>query len=356
MFRMLRLSIYNYCKVRVRFRSAKFLQFFAWSGWAAGLYYWLFSRRFDREHLAVLNGRLGYHRNLTDSVMNNPLLRRNIHRLEKGLIMRPRREVFGEDFIVETVRSYEKSKQVSGYDAEELKWAEDVLSEYFRVVTDTPEISTARRIYGECRLKKTDYSGKEEGYKPYPASELPPSGLSFQELEQLFHRRRSVRWYTTSPVPYELIQKAINAGSLAPSACNRQPYRFIISNEPIEAQEIAACARGTPGWGHQIPAILVLVGDLSAYPQERDRHLIYIDGSLAAMQVMLAADTLGLSTCAINWPDVDKSEDKLRRTVRLAAYERVIMLLSIGYRDDSGEIPYSQKKTGRRIAGEHIGR
>jgi nitroreductase len=271
--------------------------------------------------------------------------------------MRPRRDVFGERFISETVRCYEQAVSRRLYDKEELKWARDVLDEYFKVVIDTPTIRAAREIFEHCGRPLPEDVGRStttmKAYKPYSASATPETDITFEQLERLFHRRRSVRWYTDASVPSELIQKVVNAASLAPSACNRQPYRVIAANEPVEAQRIAACAGGTPGWSHQIPSILVLVGDLSAYPYERDRHLIYIDGSLAAMQLMLAAETLGLSTCPINWPDVDRSERKLQGMLHLAPHERVIMLLSIGYSDSSGGIPYAQKKTDSRITDEH---
>ena len=51
--------------------------------------------------------------------------------------------------------------------------------------------------------------------------------------------------------------------------------------------------------------IIVIVGELDAYEYDRDRHLIYIDGSLAAMTFMLALETLGLSSCPINWSGVE---------------------------------------------------
>ena len=59
--------------------------------------------------------------------------------------------------------------------------------------------------------------------------------------------------------------------------------------------------------------IVQVVGNLAAYPLERDRHLIYIDSALASMQLMLAAETLGLSTCPINWPDVDFAEQNIQQ-------------------------------------------
>jgi nitroreductase len=150
----------------------------------------------------------------------------------------------------------------------------------------------------------------------------------------------------------ELIQKTIDAALSAPSACNRQPFRFIVSNIPERASEIAKCAGGTTGYAENVPAIIVVVGDLSAYPKEQDRHLIYIDSSLASMQLMLAAEALGLATCPINWPDIDKAEKRIQRILNLPTHERVVMLISIGYGDPEGGIAYSQKKQGTLITTE----
>lgn len=192
---------------------------------------------------------------------------------------------------------------------------------------------------------KEQESENSHDFKPYPRASSPRCTISIDELISLFTRRRSVRWYNDTPVPDEKIKKCINAAALAPSACNRQPFRFVVANNPGEASKIAACAGGTVGFAHQLSAILVAVGDLSAYPTERDRHLIYIDASLASMQLMLAAETLGLSTCPINWPDVDESEKRLQRILHLPRHERVVMLIAIGYGEPDSGIPYSQKKT-----------
>jgi len=329
------------------------LRIFSGNCWLANLYYFLFSRRFDREHLAVLKGRAAYHRALRSMDDTSPLLRRNVHRLEKGLIMQPRRNVFAEAFILETVRCYNRANARPSYSEDELRWAADVLDEYFSVVEDTPPIRKARKEYaGEGAEREPGANADPRTFKPYPLSACPETDVSFDQLATLFLRRRSVRWYKQQPVPSDLIQQAINAAALAPSACNRQPYRFVVAEDPDRATEIAECAGGTAGFANQIPAIIVVVGDLSAYPKERDRHLIYIDASLAAMQLMLAAETLGLSTCPINWPDVDRSERKLQGILGLPEYDRVVMLIAIGYGDPASGIPYSQKKQNSLITQE----
>jgi nitroreductase len=329
------------------------LKVFSANGFLAGIYFAFFSRRFRREHLAVLRGRKQYHDELAWGTTSSPMLRRNTHRLEKGLIMRPRRPVFAEGFIGETVDAYARACSTPGFSADELKWAGDVLAEYFSVVSDTPVIRPAREAFErENATPVLEAADRAEQSKPFQRSESPATSIRFEDLHQLFIRRRSVRWYLEKPVPMELVQKAIDAAAQAPSACNRQPFRFIVATDPEWASKIAACAGGTAGFAEQLPAIIVVVGNLAAYPLERDRHLIYIDSALASMQLMLAAETLGLATCSINWPDVDFAENRIQQILNLPPHERIVMLIAIGYGDPESGVPYSQKKQGALLAQE----
>jgi len=321
------------------------LRMFSVNGFLASLYFTLFSRRFFGEHHAVLKGRLQYYQDLAAAGRSSPMLRRNIHRIEKGLVMQPRRPVFGERFIGETVGEFDRAMGTDGFSADELRWAGDVLQEYFSVVSDTPAIAEARRAFSDAAEPTPEFAvDPMRKSKPYPRAQSPETTLQFEDLHTLYRRRRSVRWYMEKQVPAELIAQAIEAAAQAPSACNRQPFRFITTTDPKQASRIAECAGGTAGFSQQLPAIIVVVGDLSAYPLERDRHLIYIDAALASMQLMLAAETLGLSTCPINWPDVALAEQRIRDLLALPAHERVIMLIAIGYGDPKGGVPFSQKK------------
>ena len=314
-------------------------------------FHYFVSNDFSNEHQAVLKGRKAYYDSLNDIGKSCALLRRNIHRLEKGLIMKPRRDVFGEGFIQETVDCYKDAVKSTILATAEKKWSTDVLDEYFKIIGSTSTIDRARNTYEKIRLTitesyelNTEFPSESKAFRPYIYNNLPSTNIEFGEIKQLFIRRRSVRWYQNKPVPLDIVQKAANIASFAPSACNRQPYRFMFCNEKERTVAIAKCAMGTVGFAENLPAIIAIVGDLSAYPFERDRHVIYIDGSLAAMQLMLALEVLGLSTCPINWPEIDANERKLRNTIKLKDHERVVMLLAVGYADNTGGIPYSQKK------------
>ena len=316
---------------------------FCHNSFIASVFYVLWNTQFYREHRAVLAGRAQYWRSLKQvDVKTSVRLRRNVHRLEKGLIMKARRKVFALGYISETVDAYQRFLESPVADFEEVRWADDVLDRYFKVVAPHPEIQRQRHRFELMREERAKVAGAPA--VPFAYQELPDHGISHAQLRVLFQHRRSVRWFHRRAVPVEKIHEAIDSARLAPSSCNRQPYRFYVTTDSASVQELAGCAMGTSGYVHNIPSLIVLVGDLSAFFSERDRHLIYIDGALAAMQLLLALDTLGLATCSINWPDIGFREKRLAKLLELRPYERPVMLIAVGYADENGGIPYSQKK------------
>lgn len=280
---------------------------------------------FQREHDAVLAGKLAHLE--VDGARDR--LRRNIHRLEKGLLMRPRRATFALKYIDETVAAYEHLG-----DGPERVWATDVLSAYFDAVEGA---DAARARFEACRRE-----GQGEEVPQPRGSAKPP--VDFAHFEALMRRRRSIRWFTDAPVDRDLIDAAVAAAAQAPSACNRQPFRFHFFDQRDDIDRVAAIPMGTRGFAHQIPVLGVLVGRLDAFFDERDRHLIYIDGSLAAMAFMLGLEAQGLASCPLNWPDIDAKERAMANELGLAPYERPIMLFAIGHPDPEGLVAASAKR------------
>jgi nitroreductase len=325
------------------------------SRFLSDFYYFLFSNKFSNEHISVLKGRKEYHKSLKDIGETSYLLRRNVHRLEKGLIMKPRRKIFAKSYILETVKIFKKSLNSKIIDKYEIKWAKDVLNEYFLVVGDDQEIEIAKNIFIKSIVTLQDNADFvinkkiNNSYIPYIHEKLPNVDFTFEDLKKLYLKRRSVRWYQQKEVDFELITKAVEIASFAPSACNRQAYKFLFCNKKDITTKIAKCADGTSGYAENIPSIIIVIGDLSAYEYEKDRHLIYIDSSLASMQLMLALVTLGLSTCPINWPDLKLNEKKLRKIIKLKDHEKIIMFISVGYPDVKSYIPFSQKKKSKYL-------
>jgi nitroreductase len=316
------------------------------NGSFASLYYLLVSSSFRREQQATLAGKAAYYQSRGRLGASSTVLRRNIHRLEKGLVMKPRRCPFALEYIGETVDHFIMACQEGTVDAQELAWAGQVLKEYFACHAHEPAIHPYRLLSHAL----TDANGADpDGERlphliPYSQGALPRCPVAYDDFLTLARKRRSVRWFQPRPVSRDQIEKAVLAATLAPSACNRQPFWFELLSDPHDAQRIAQLAMGTQGFAENIPCLLVMVGDLQAFPHERDRHLIYIDTSLAAMSLMLALETLGLSSCPINWPDIPSRERKMQQALGFKVHQRPIMLIALGYADPEGGIPYSQKK------------
>jgi len=317
----------------------------------ASAYYLLLNPRFGREHRAVLAGRLAYDCSLGVARRSNPMLRRNIHRLEKALVMRPRNPVFAEDYIGETVAAFLGADEQATLDSGELKWAHDVLTAYFAAVGESEVVTRARAQFraavagpGPGGEGLRGPVGREASWQPQAQAANARGPVAYDDFLLLCRQRRSVRWFRQRPVPRELVERAVAAAAQAPSACNRQPFVFRYFDSPAEAARIAALAMGTTGYAQNVPALIVVLGDLSAFAEERDRHLIYIDGALASMQLMLALETLGLASCPINWPDIERREQQMARELGLPPHIRPVMLIAIGYADPDGGVPYSAKK------------
>ncbi|MBD2112385.1 MULTISPECIES: nitroreductase family protein [Cyanophyceae] len=314
------------------------------SRFLSSLYYTVFSEAFGRENQACIYGKILYQESLNSKDHNSYLLRRNIHRIEKGILMRPRRSIFASDYIEETFQAYKKSL-LNNKDCEELGWAHDVLSEYFSITGTEVNIDKCRQEFLKLESLKVINPPKI----PYKRGNLDQFSVDYKALLDLSIQRRSVRWYLQKPVPRDLIDQAITVAALAPSACNRQPFEFRVFDDPDLVRQISSIPMGTKGFHENFPAVIVVVGKLRAYFSERDRHIIYIDASLASMALMYAFETLGLSSCPINWPDIESKEEQMADLLNLQLDERPVMLISLGYPDPTGMIAYSQKKSLSQI-------
>jgi nitroreductase len=215
-------------------------------------------------------------------------------------------------------------------------------------VGEHPVVARARRLFVKAPAG-TDARSSKVGLSPYARDLERPIPVEYEALLELAERRRSVRWFEQRPVPRELVDKAVEVAGLSPSACNRQPFEFRAFDDPELVQRVASIPMGTRGWSGNIPMFVVIVGSLSAFFDERDRHLIYTDSSLAAMSFVFALETLGLSTCCVNWPDIAEREDRMRLLLGLSPGERPVMCIAIGYPDREGLVPFSHKKAVREL-------
>lgn len=312
------------------------------SGIERQVYYAVFSDAFRRERDVVSHGHRMYTKR-KGAGKHEFLLRRNIHMLEKGLTMRPRRAHFGLEYIQETVQLFgtivRSDRPIVSTAVQ--AWARDVLEQYF-VATESAGHAVIERARTEFESIQWDAAsdGRSVPHPPFTGA----VSLDIEALTALTVRRKSVRWYIDKPVPRDVIDKAMLLAREAPSACNRQPFTIRIFDDPDMVQAVAKIPMGTAGYGHNLPGIAVIVGDLSAFIDERDRHIIYTDGCLAAMSLILGLEAQGVASVCINWPDIVERDRRMAKLLNLAPHERVVMLVGFGYADPDGLTPFSAKR------------
>ena len=137
------------------------------------------------------------------------------------------------------------------------------------------------------------------------------------ELLQAIRKRRSVREYTGDPIPREDLLTIVDAGRLAASGSNRQPWEFVVITE---REMIAQLATGD--WVTRAGALIAVVMD----PSSR----WWLEDASAAVQNMLLASTdLGYGTCWLEGRTL-RREDEYKKVLGVPDDKRLMTLVSIG--------------------------
>ena len=263
--------------------------------------------------------------------------RRNIHRIEKGLLYKQLKDVFAEAYILETVNYLSQIKSVGVADKNTIAWGEAVLNQYFKTCLHTKKVAEAYRLY-----QSLEPQNSQPTWHPYPEKCRPELSVEYGALYQLALRRRSVRYYLNTTVEFNVVEKAMKVAALSPSACNRQAFKFLFYNDKRIVKAISEIQEGIAGY--EIPSVVVVIGSYRGYFDERDLNVPIIDSSLAVMSFLFALETLGLSSVCMNWPSLPDWDKRVRQLIHLEEDEFVIMLIGIGYPDPEGKIPYSAKR------------
>lgn len=159
-----------------------------------------------------------------------------------------------------------------------------------------------------------------------------------KDVLDLILRRQSDRKYSNRAIEPEILHRITEAGRMAPSASNSQPWKFIVVNDALLLKKIsdAASAKllGMNGFVSQAPVIIVIVREspdfstkIGATIKKKDYSLI--DIGIAAENMCLQATAENIGSCIIGWFD----EKKIRKILEIPSSKRVELLITLGYSD-----------------------
>lgn len=169
--------------------------------------------------------------------------------------------------------------------------------------------------------------------------------MNFLELTE---RRYSVRSYTDRPVERDLIKKCVEAARTSPSACNSQPWHFVVADEPDLVRRIAplTTSAGIPinSFVKKAPVIAAVVTEkpnlssrFGAAVKKTPFHLI--DVGIAAEHFCLCAAELGLGTCMLGW----FNKEGVKEALEIPKSKEVPLLITVGY-SSTDKVPPKKRK------------
>lgn len=152
--------------------------------------------------------------------------------------------------------------------------------------------------------------------------------------------RRSIRKYKELPVDREKLELCLEAARLAPSACNAQPYRFVVLDEPVLKKKFCDAAfsgvHSACAFAAAAPVLVLVVADTGKFTawlgnQMQGTNFRLMDIGIAVEHFVLAAAEQGLGTCWLGWFNARAGA----KAIGLGSGSKIEVLVSAGYPAES---------------------
>lgn len=144
--------------------------------------------------------------------------------------------------------------------------------------------------------------------------------------------RRSIRVYREDPVEEEKLALVLEAARIAPSARNRQEWKFVVVRDPATRERLGAAAP----YGKflaQAPVAIIACATEGEFVMSCGQIAGTVDTSIALAQMILQAQELGLGTCWLGAYD----EAAIKAILQIPATARVVAITPLGYPAESPE-------------------
>jgi nitroreductase len=153
------------------------------------------------------------------------------------------------------------------------------------------------------------------------------------DVMEAIRKRKSVRKYLNKKVEEDKLFAVLEAGRLAPSASNRQEWRFIIVRDQSSKKKLAEAANNQ-GFIAEASIVIAACAETDEHVMSCGQACYPIDVAIALDHITLAAVELGLGTCWIGAFD----EKKVKQILEIPSEVRVVALMPLGYPYDSSVV------------------
>lgn len=185
--------------------------------------------------------------------------------------------------------------------------------------------------------------------------------VSTNETLKTIYQRRAVRKYRDEPVDFAVIQQIIDAGRMAPSAMNRQPWKFYVMTDKEQirslspfivkvANKVLSFVHGMDSDHssdiifHNAPVVIFITAP-------KKNKWAALDIGMCCQNMMLAAKSLGLDTCPIGLAKFLEKTEKIS-ILGMPPTEQLQLGIILGYGDEDPPV-HKRKKDNVRFIGDH---
>ncbi|MHC1709391.1 MAG: nitroreductase family protein [Methanomassiliicoccales archaeon] len=144
---------------------------------------------------------------------------------------------------------------------------------------------------------------------------------------EAINSRTSIRRYMDTPVSKETIEKLLEAAIRAPSAANKQCWRFVAVTDKEIIAGLTKYNMVFNSWLKDAPAVIVVCADPKGSTDLNDLPYYMWDSALAMHNLVLAATDMGLGTCYL----AAYKEDKVKELLGIPENIRVVCMTPLGY-------------------------
>lgn len=172
------------------------------------------------------------------------------------------------------------------------------------------------------------------------------------DMLELIRSRQSDRKYSDKPIEKEKLERILEAGRLAPSACNAQPWKFIVVTEPELLKKVAEASSasiiGMNTFVGQAPVLLIVIREKANLSSRiggtiKNKDYSLIDIGITSENICLQARAEGIGSCMIGWFD----EKMVKKLLDIPVSKRVELIITLGY-------SLSHKKEKKRKPSEDV--
>jgi len=167
-------------------------------------------------------------------------------------------------------------------------------------------------------------------------------------VSEAIRTRKSVRSYLPRQVEDEKLTAVLETARLAPSASNRQEWRFVIVRDAETRRKIAEAANSQTFIG-EAPAVIVACAETDGRIMMCGQLSYPIDVAIALDHIALAAVEYGLGTCWIG----AFNEKKVKQILSIPERIRVVELMPIGYATDPSPVEKKRLSLDAIVKHEH---